>query len=101
MNERIKKMNPSGSRFNQLALRAGVGFVLLLIVAAVGLAIGFGGRTTRAYPAANAPSGGSLTSANSAVALNSYSPIVSRVAPAVVTIRSEGHVEAAQQQPYS
>src|SRR5262245_5783605 len=102
MNERIKEMNPSGSKFNQVALRAGVGFTLIIIAAAVVLAIGLSGRNKRAYAIATVPPAGSqpvgsLTPGNTEMARTSYAPIVNRVAPAVVTIRSEGHVEAAQQ----
>src|SRR5262245_46174835 len=99
MNERIKKMNPSGSKFNKIALRAGVGLMVLILAAAVVLAIGLSARNTRAFTTSTVPPAGVLAPANTAVALNSYAPIVNRVAPAVVTIRSEGRVEAAQQQP--
>jgi len=92
-------MNPSGSRFNQVALRAGVGFMLIIIAAAVVLAIGLRSRNTSAYALSTAPPAGSLPASNTEMALNSYSPIVNRVAPAVVTILSEGHVEA-QEQPF-
>src|SRR5215472_4904779 len=100
MNERNKTMNPSGSKFNQVALRAGIGFLVIVIAAAVALAIGLRGRSTPAYAISTPPPAVSLTPGNTAVAPNSYAPIVSRVAPAVVTIRSEGHVEAAQQQSF-
>src|SRR5215471_8956577 len=100
MNERIKKMNPSGTKFNKVALRAGVGFLLIIIAAAAVLAIGLSARNSRAHAIAAVPPAEPMTSGNPGLAPNSYSPIVSRVAPAVVTIRSEGHVEAAQQQQF-
>ncbi len=40
------------------------------------------------------------TAPKNLAATNSYAPVVSRVAPAVVTIRSEGRARAAQQHPF-
>jgi len=93
-------MNPGGSKFNQVALRAGIGFMLIIIAAAVVLAIGLSGRSKDARALSTVAPAESLMPGNTAMAPNSYSPIVSRVAPAVVTIRSEMRAEAAQQQPF-
>ncbi|HKE57218.1 MAG TPA: DegQ family serine endoprotease [Pyrinomonadaceae bacterium] len=93
-------MNSSGSKFNHIALKAGVGFTLFIVAAAIVLAIGLNGRGTRAFaPSTNLPAELPATTGATEMARMSYSPIVSRVAPAVVTILSEGHVEAPQQQP--
>src|SRR5262245_29362211 len=91
-------MNSSRSQLNRTALKAGIGFMLFIVAAAIVLAIGLNGRGTRASePSTNPPA--ALPAGTTEMARMSYSPIVSRVAPAVVTILSEGHVEAAEQQP--
>jgi len=92
-------MNSSGSQLNRTVLKVGIGFMLVIVAFAVVLATSFHGRGALASePSTTAPA--EIPAAgNTEVAPNSYSPIVSRVAPAVVTILSEGHVEAAQQQP--
>ena len=93
-------MNSSGSQLNRTVLKVGIGFMLFIAVAAITLAIGLNGRGTRASaPLTNLPA--ELPALGTTeMARTSYSPIVSRVAPAVVTILSEGHVEAAQQQSF-
>src|SRR5215510_1225171 len=91
-------MNSSESKLNRTVLKVGVGFMLFFVAAAIVLAIGLNGRGTRAFsPATNLPVELPATGTTE-MARTSYSPVVSRVAPAVVTILSEGHVEAPQQQ---
>src|SRR5215510_9185302 len=91
-------MNSSGSKLNHTFLKVGLGFMLFIVTAAIVLAIGLNGHGARASePSTNLPA--ALPAGTTDMARMTYSPIVSRVAPAVVTILSEGHVEAAQQQP--
>ena len=92
-------MNSSGSQLNRTILKVGIGFMLVIVAFAVVLATGFYGRHALASEPLTNPPAEVPATGNTGVAPNSYSPIVSRVAPAVVTILSEGHVEAAQQQP--
>src|SRR5215472_4686268 len=101
LNERkdLEKMNSSGSQLNRTILKVGIGFMLVIVAFAVVLATGFYGRHALASEPLTNPPAELPATGNTGVAPNSYSPIVSRVAPAVVTILSEGHVEAAQQQP--
>ncbi|MCM3904064.1 MAG: DegQ family serine endoprotease [Pyrinomonadaceae bacterium] len=92
------KMN-SGSRFRNATLRASLFVMVFSIIAGVSLAIGLNARYARASATSTIPTPDALTTGNTDLARNSYAPVVSRVSPAVVTIRSESRVQAAQESP--
>lgn len=92
-------MNSSGSQPKHTILKVSVGFTLFIVAATLVLAIGLSGRGARASaPSTNLPAELPAAAGTAEIARTSYSPIVSRVAPAVVTILSEGHVQVAEQQ---
>ncbi|MGH9943436.1 MAG: DegQ family serine endoprotease [Pyrinomonadaceae bacterium] len=75
--------------------------MLCVITAAFSLAMLLDGRTNaRASVATDVPTAEAMTAGRAEIARNSYAPVVSRVSPAVVTIRSEGRARAAQQHPF-
>ncbi|HEV7905905.1 MAG TPA: DegQ family serine endoprotease [Pyrinomonadaceae bacterium] len=96
MNNEILKAQPRPARLNGLAR-----FVCALFVSFVFVGCNSTGSkaTEIANPQVNfAPS--TATAAAAAGAQNSYADVVARVAPAVVTVRSERRGRAAQQHPF-
>ena len=94
-------MNSSKTKFSDSRVRASLYVMLFVITAVFSLALIFNGRTAaRASVSPDASIAGAVTANNAEIARNSYALVVSRVAPAVVTIRSEGRVRAAQQRPF-
>jgi len=86
--------------------KAGMSLAALALAAGFGLGALFGDEITAKVFGADETAVNSVTNTDSTGApgsiavSNSYAPVVSRVAPAVVTIRSEGRVRAAQQHPF-
>lgn len=88
------------------AKKAGVSLVAFALAATFGLGALFGDEITGKVFGANeavvgsAINPGSVSPPRSVAVSNSYAGVVSRVAPAVVTIRSEGRARAVQQHPF-
>ena len=88
------------------AKKTGVSLAALALAATFGLGALFGDEITGKVFGADETPVNSVTNTDSdsapkrVAASNSYAPIVSRVAPAAVTIRSEGRVRDQQQHPF-
>ncbi len=86
--------------------KAGISLAAFALTATFGLGVLFGDEITGKVFGADEAVVSSATTADSIIApgnvaaANSYAGVVSRVAPAVVTIRSEGRARAAQQHPF-
>jgi len=99
--EEDKQMNRE-NRLSDARFRLGIYAMLIALTAVLALAFVLNGDDTAraseepALPTTNLPA---LMAAN-AQATNSYAAIVSRISPAVVTIRSEARARAPQQHPF-
>lgn len=94
-------MNTSKTKPGDTIWRASLYLMLLVITTALSLTVVSNGSfNTRASASPDETAEAAATASTAAIAVNSYSPLVSRVAGAVVTIRSEGRARlSAQQQP--
>ncbi len=77
-----------------------IGILILMIIVLSFVACGERNALVKPALSAAGQPAGAPANANTSTPVNSYADVVSRVAPAVVTIRSERRVRAPQQQPF-